>query len=76
MRENEVFEKYSPNGEYKYIIYKSDVGTYEVWVQRKMTDEYMGPDWFDYCDIQDMRHLTDTLDRAVEIGDEYLRSMI
>lgn len=71
-----VFEKYSADKNYKYEIYRTSNGVYEVQIQYKFTDELMGDDWFDYCNIKDMKHLTDTMQRAIEIGDELLQNLI
>ena len=38
-------------------------------------DEYMGPDWFTYTYIHDYKHVTDSLERAIEIGREGLRNL-
>lgn len=71
-----VFEKYSADKEYKYQVYQEGSTAYEVRVQYRFTDEFMGDDWFDYYDIKDMKHLTDSLQRAIEVGDELLRNLI
>ena len=76
MRETAIFEKYSKDKEYRYIIYERDGKIYDVWVQKKTTDEYMGEEWFTYFDIPDSRHLSDTLKRAMEIGDELIKSLM
>ena len=49
---------------------------YEVRARRKITDEYMGNDWFEYTNLHDMMHLTDTLQSALQIGGELLRNLI
>ena len=38
-------------------------------------EEYMGPDWFTYTYIHDYKHVTDSLERAIEIGREGLRNL-
>ena len=43
---------------------------FEVCLQKRITDEYMGPDWFTYSDIRDYKHMTDSLENAMEIGRE------
>lgn len=35
----------------------------------------MGPDWFAYSDIRDYKHMTDSLENAMEIGREGLRNL-
>lgn len=69
MRDNLIYDRYSDDRRYKYEVYKRENGLYEVCVQFKETDEYMGSDWYQYSDINDISHFTDTLERAIEIGD-------
>lgn len=71
MRENLIYEEYSSDREYMFEVYKNS-NDYEVWVQKKVTDDYMDEEDFDYLDISDCAHRTDTLERAIEIGREYL----
>lgn len=71
-----IFEKYSEDKEYKYEIYQTSPKIYEVLPMYKFTDEFMGDDWFDYYDIKDMKHLTDDMQKAIEIGEELLRNLI
>lgn len=72
MRENKIYEEYSDNREYKFEVYQNP-DYYEVWIQKRMVYEYMGKELFDYCDISDYMHRCDTLNRAVEMGGEYLK---
>ena len=72
MRDNSLHQEYSPDGAFRFEVYH-DADFYEVWVQRKITDEYMGPNWFTYYDMPSCRHCTDTLERAIEIGRDDLR---
>jgi len=74
MRDVLVYEVYSENRDFRFEVYR-EKNYFEVWVQRKITDEYMGPDWFDYHDIADHKHMTDTLDKAIEIGRESLNAL-
>ena len=66
-----VYEEYAEDRETRFEVYRNG-DLYEVWVQRKITDEYMGPDWVAYYDIPDHCHRAGTLERAVEIGRECL----
>lgn len=77
MRENILYEKYSDSGEYKYEIYCRRDGLFQVYVEKKHTDSdgYMPEGWFQYLPIPDMLHIADSLQRAVEIGDECLRNL-
>lgn len=75
MREKLVYEEFSEDKSYKFEVYKN-VNSYEIWVQKRITDEYMGDDWFAYHDISDYMHCADTLERAVEIGKECLRGLV
>lgn len=72
MKQKIIYEEYSDNKEYKFEVYQN-LNYYEIWVQKKMTDEYMGEEWFDYYDISYYMHISDTLERAIEIGKEYLK---
>lgn len=74
MRDDLIREEYSFDKQYRYLIYKEEK-YYEVWFQKRITDEYMGPDWFTYSDIRDDKHMTDSLERAMEIGREGLRNL-
>ena len=74
MRDNLIREKYSSDKQYRYLIYKKEK-YYEVWLQKRITDEYMGPDWFTYSDIRDYKHIADSLEKAMEIGLEGLRNL-
>lgn len=74
MRDEVIYQEYSADRTFRFEVYHS-ADLYEVWVQRKITDEYMGPEWFCYYDISDYRHCTDTLERAIDIGKECLRCL-
>ena len=43
--------------------------------QKRITDEYMGPDWFPYSDVRDYKHIADSFDNAMKIGMEGLRNL-
>ena len=72
MRNLLIATVYSDDKEYRYEIYDREDGSYQVWIQQKYRDEYMGNDWYDYFDINDYAHITDTVERAHEIGREAL----
>jgi hypothetical protein len=74
MIENLICEEYSSDKQYRYLICKKE-NYFEVWLQKRITDEYMGPDWYDYTYIRDYKHVTDTLERAIEIGREGLKNL-
>ena len=38
--------------------------------KKRITDEYMGPDWFTYSDVKDYKHIADSFDNAMKIGME------
>jgi len=44
-----------------------------VWIQEKIYDEYVNDSWF--VDIQDYIHITDTCERAIEIGLEGIANL-
>lgn len=72
-----LYEKFSPDGEYKYEISRRRDGLFEVHVEKRHTgsDGYMPEGWFQYLPISDMLHIADSLPRAIEIGDESLRNL-
>ena len=74
MRDNLIREEYSSDKQYRYLIYKENK-YFEVWLQERITDEYMGSDWFTYSDIRDYKHTTDSIERAIEVGREGLRNL-
>lgn len=74
MKDNIIREEYSSDKKYRYLICQEDK-CFEVWLQKRITDEYMGPDWFTYTYIHDYKHVTDSLERAIEIGREGLRNL-
>lgn len=41
MRDDLIREEYSFDKQYRYLIYKEEK-YYEVWFQKRITDEYMG----------------------------------
>ena len=61
-------------GQYMFEVYKNS-NDYEVWVQERITDDYMEKESLDYFDISDYVHHTDTFERAIEIGRECLRCL-
>ena len=75
MRENVIATQYSQDEEYRFEIIDMNNGTFQVWVQCKIRDDYMGEDWFGWVDIKDHIHITDTIERAHEIGAESLRNL-
>ena len=75
MRNIMVYQEYSTDREFRFEVYRNQ-NSYETWVQRKITDEYMGSEWFDYHDISDYMHRADTLERAIEIGKECLKCLL
>lgn len=75
MRDELVYCEYSTDREYRFEIYKRR-NLYKIWLQRKITDGYMGNDWFDYNDIADAAHFADSTEKATELGREYLRCLI
>lgn len=75
MLDTMVYQEYFDNKEYRFEVYRSH-NFYEIQVQHKITDDYMGEDWFDYCNINDYKHCADTIEKAIEIGRESLRCLI
>jgi len=75
VRDNVLATHFSQDGEFRYEVIDMKNGTLRVWVQKKIYDDYMGNDWFDWCDISDHAHITDTIERAVEIGNEAITNL-
>ena len=74
MQRVSIYEEYSYDRLYRFIVCsKSDY--YEVWVQKKVIDEYLDPDEIYYSDIPDIKHTADCLERAIEIGQECLNNL-
>ena len=74
MQRESIHEEYSYNGRYRFIVCrKSDY--FEVWVQKKITDEYLNPEEIYFSDIPDIKHIAYSLERAIEIGQEYLNDL-
>ena len=69
MRSNLIHEEYSSDKQYKFQVYQEEK-YYEVFLQKRITDEYMGPDWFTYSDVRDYKHIADSFDNAMKIGME------
>lgn len=67
-----VYRETSADEAFRFEIYR-ERGLFKVGLERKITDEYMGPDWFGWAPVSDAAHIADTLERAVEIGREGLR---
>ena len=74
MQRESIHEEYSYDRRYRFIVCrKSDY--FEVWVQKKVIDEYLNPEEIYYSDISDIKHTTDCLERAIEIGQECLNNL-
>lgn len=75
MRDTLVYQEYSTNQEYRFEVYRNR-NFYEIWVQRKISDDIMGNEWFYYSDLSDGKHCADTIERAIEVGRECLQCLI
>lgn len=72
MKDSVVYQAYSSNKWFRFQGYRKrsyNVGN----VQKEITDTYMGPEWFDYGNLSDDAHYAETLERAIEIGEELWR---
>jgi len=67
-----VRTRYSPNWEYRYEVTKRKGGLFQISVQRRVDDIYY-QGWEKLTN--DYVHITDTCERAEEIGDELLRNL-
>ena len=70
MKDNIIREEYSSDKKYRYLICQEDK-YFEVWLQKRITDEYMGPDWFTYTYIHDYKHVTELLIIISQDNQEY-----
>ena len=75
MRDNIIATHYSTCGNHRFEVIHRKNNLFQVWAQSKIYDDYMGDDWFDWADISDSVHITDTIERAVEIGKEALANL-
>ena len=74
-----IVEKYSDNEKYRYEIYNFGKNLYRVWLQRLVIDSYSDDDgnFYEdeiYVDMSGYAHIVDTLERAIELGDEAINS--
>lgn len=67
-----VMTKYSDDKEFYYEILLRPDGNYEVMGFQKVIYDDYGDTTVTYHGINDVSHITDTLERAVKIGDETL----
>ena len=65
--------RYSADCSVRFTVSLRKDGLYEIWFERLMTDaRYPGEAWYTGI-CGDSRHLADTRERAVQIGEEGLR---
>ena len=70
MRDNQINEKYTDHRMNRYELYKHPNRMYEVCVQSREAEDFAVNEQYLYCDIpEEVTHFTDTLERAIEIGD-------
>ena len=74
MQRESIHEEYSYDRLYRFIVCRES-DYFEVWVQKKVIDEYLNPDEIYYSDIPDIKHTADSLERAIEIGQECLNNL-
>ena len=74
MQTESIHEEYSYDRLYRFIVCRES-DYFEVWVQKKVIDEYLNPDEIYYSDIPDIKHTADSLERAIEIGQECLNNL-
>ena len=74
MQKENVHEEYSYDRLYRFIVCRQ-YDYFEVWVQKKVIDEYLNPDEEYYSVIPEIKHTADCLERAIEIGRECLNNL-
>ena len=57
-----IYEEISDNGKYKFEICEGGNGKYDVWLR------YFDEEREDYFDLNDDRHILDSLEQAKELG--------
>ena len=70
MKESIIETHYSANGKYRFEVVDRKNGTFHVRVASECYDEYA--DEFYWSPSTDMVHITDTVERALEIGNELM----
>ena len=75
MRENVIKTIFSSDNKYRFEIIDRKDNTYQVWVEKFVIDDddELYP-WSGWIDFNDGIHITDTIERAMEIGHEVLRN--
>ena len=71
-----VYEEYSNNNEYKFQVYEKQY-YFETKVLKKESydTEYLPDDRVYYFECDYYKHISDTLEKAVEIGRECIRNL-
>ena len=70
MRDYVIYDMYTDDRMFRYEVYKHPNGMYEVCVQSREAEDFAVNEQYLYCDIpEEVTHFTDTLERAIEIGD-------
>ena len=72
MKREFIYEEYTSDKLYRFEICQKD-NSYELWVQKKYTDSTTDNSY--YYDIPDVIHITDSLEKAKEIGREGFRKL-
>ena len=70
MRDYVIYVMYTDDRMFRSEVYKHPNGMYEVCVQSREAEDFAVNEQYLYCDIpEEVTHFTDTLERAIEIGD-------
>lgn len=70
MRDYVIYDMYTDDRMFRYEVYKHPNGMYEVCVQSREAEDFAVNEQYLYCDIpEEVTHFTETLERAIEIGD-------
>ena len=64
-----LHEQYSPSEEYKYEVYQTSQGLFDLWLF------HYDAKWDGYYMIQDDRHLLESLEQAIAMGDQLMTEM-
>ena len=75
MRENVLETKMSFDRMYRYEIVLRDDGLFQIWIEKKLVDDDLGAENYDWSDILDCCRLTDTIESTIIIADEQLANL-
>ena len=74
VRMKSVYEQYTPSKAYRYLVIRKSDSVFQVLVQKRYDEsEWTGDPEPHYADVKTAVRFADTLEKAIEIGNEELR---